>query len=439
MARNRGAAVAAPAGGDSVATQRMRIPTNGPHDGDTLAPEITPAPGTVDFGAVRVPVPAGGTVSVEPTTAGRIQAVHVTVPEGRLSVSALAAPRNGRAVARPRHRDRRVAARGRGAGAVVHGGVGPGAARDHRRGHLGVRRGRRAALDAVRRRHRPDAGRGEPRRAAAADVAGHGRGPRARRRTRSARCLPLVTPSESGGRGAGGRVRPAHDDPARARRRGDRPTRRGAHDASGRNAAVPFSGPLAASVNGATPVNGSTNGAVNGAAVQRRRCERCRSERCRADDDRGVPQERCLADGARRRLETGATRKDVPATRPSTTGGSRTGPRGPAPFPRASAGRPSPRRRRPRSTAVGRARQQPPACPFPGRRPRTARAPGPVPPVPPARRPGPAGTGQAALRARTTGVIPARPRWVLLRLCTARRGYGRRGHTGATPLGPLRL
>src|SRR6478735_2166962 len=73
----------------------MRIPTNGPHDGDTLAPEITPAPGTVDFGAVRVPVPAGGTVSVEPSTAGRIQAVHVTVPEGRLSVSALAAPRTG--------------------------------------------------------------------------------------------------------------------------------------------------------------------------------------------------------------------------------------------------------------------------------------------------------------------------------------------------------
>jgi uncharacterized protein DUF3710 len=95
VARNRGAAVAAPTSGDAVATQRMRIPTNGPHDGDTLSPEITPAPGTVDFGAVRVPVPAGGTVSVEPSTAGRIQAVHVTVPEGRLSVSALAAPRTG--------------------------------------------------------------------------------------------------------------------------------------------------------------------------------------------------------------------------------------------------------------------------------------------------------------------------------------------------------
>ena len=70
MARNRGAAVAAPANVDSATTQRMRIPTNGPHDGDTLGPEITTAPGTVDFGAVRLPMPAGGTVSVEPTTGG---------------------------------------------------------------------------------------------------------------------------------------------------------------------------------------------------------------------------------------------------------------------------------------------------------------------------------------------------------------------------------
>ena len=83
MARNRGAAAAAPASGDSLATQRMRIPTNGPHDGDTLSPEITPAPGTVDFGAVRVPVPAGGTVSVEPSTAGRIQAVKSHIDRRR--------------------------------------------------------------------------------------------------------------------------------------------------------------------------------------------------------------------------------------------------------------------------------------------------------------------------------------------------------------------
>ena len=95
MARNRGAAAAGPTDVDSATTQRMRIPTNGPHDNDTLGSEITPAPGTVDFGALRVPVPVGGMVSVEPTTAGRVQAVHVTVPEGRLSISALAAPRTG--------------------------------------------------------------------------------------------------------------------------------------------------------------------------------------------------------------------------------------------------------------------------------------------------------------------------------------------------------
>ena len=78
--------------GDALATQRMRIPTNGPHDGDTLGPEITPAPGTVDFGAVRVPVPAAARCRWSHEE-GRLQAVHVTVPEGRLSVSALAAPR----------------------------------------------------------------------------------------------------------------------------------------------------------------------------------------------------------------------------------------------------------------------------------------------------------------------------------------------------------
>ena len=43
---------------------------------------------------MRVPVPRGGEVSVEPED-GRLQAVHVMLPAGRLSVSALAAPRTG--------------------------------------------------------------------------------------------------------------------------------------------------------------------------------------------------------------------------------------------------------------------------------------------------------------------------------------------------------
>jgi Protein of unknown function (DUF3710) len=69
-------------------------PTQGPYDEDDLDPEQTAAE-LVDFGAVRVPVPRGGQVSVEPEE-GRLQAVHVMLPTGRLSVSALAAPRTER-------------------------------------------------------------------------------------------------------------------------------------------------------------------------------------------------------------------------------------------------------------------------------------------------------------------------------------------------------
>ncbi len=74
-----------------------RVPQHGgPHDVEQLDPRVVPAANTVDFGALRVPVPADGTVTVEPTTNGRMQAVHVTVPEGRLSVSALAAAKSGK-------------------------------------------------------------------------------------------------------------------------------------------------------------------------------------------------------------------------------------------------------------------------------------------------------------------------------------------------------
>src|ERR1700754_4527152 len=68
----------------------------GPYDGDDLDPEATDASGIVDFGAVQVPVPPRGTVAVEPTANGRMQAVHVALPEGRLSVSALAAPKSSK-------------------------------------------------------------------------------------------------------------------------------------------------------------------------------------------------------------------------------------------------------------------------------------------------------------------------------------------------------
>jgi hypothetical protein len=70
------------------------LPTHGPFDEDDAA-HAPEALERVDFGAVRVPVPRGGEVSVEPED-GRLQAVHVMLPAGRLSVSALAAPRTER-------------------------------------------------------------------------------------------------------------------------------------------------------------------------------------------------------------------------------------------------------------------------------------------------------------------------------------------------------
>jgi hypothetical protein len=68
--------------------------TSGPYDVDDLDPGLA-AVDRVDFGAVRLPVPPGGEVTVEPEE-GRLQAVHVMLPAGRLSVSALAAPRSER-------------------------------------------------------------------------------------------------------------------------------------------------------------------------------------------------------------------------------------------------------------------------------------------------------------------------------------------------------
>ena len=81
---------------DARSPEEADGPLTGPHDGEDLDPEITDAAGTVDFGAMRVPVPMRGTISVEPTANGRMQAVHIALPEGRLSVSALAAPKSSK-------------------------------------------------------------------------------------------------------------------------------------------------------------------------------------------------------------------------------------------------------------------------------------------------------------------------------------------------------
>lgn len=69
-------------------------PADGPYDGDDPDLDTGEDGDRLDFGAVRVPVPDRGTVTVEPTANGRMQAVHIALPEGRLSVSALAAPKS---------------------------------------------------------------------------------------------------------------------------------------------------------------------------------------------------------------------------------------------------------------------------------------------------------------------------------------------------------
>ncbi|MGI5130903.1 DUF3710 domain-containing protein [Pseudonocardia sp. CA-107938] len=68
----------------------------GPFDVDDADPRVSSAPGVLDFGSLRVPLPPTGRVTVEPTANGRMQAVHVTLPGGRLSVSALAAPKSSK-------------------------------------------------------------------------------------------------------------------------------------------------------------------------------------------------------------------------------------------------------------------------------------------------------------------------------------------------------
>ena len=80
-----------PGRGDSGDDTGDSLATFGPFDEGDLDREHAAAE-RVDFGAVQVPVPRGGEVSVEPED-GRLQAVHVMLPAGRLSVSALAAPR----------------------------------------------------------------------------------------------------------------------------------------------------------------------------------------------------------------------------------------------------------------------------------------------------------------------------------------------------------
>ncbi|HEY1974459.1 MAG TPA: DUF3710 domain-containing protein [Pseudonocardia sp.] len=64
----------------------------GPYDvDDPDAPDIESA---LDFGSLRIPLPARAQLQVEKGSSELLRAVHVLVPSGRVSLSALAAPRS---------------------------------------------------------------------------------------------------------------------------------------------------------------------------------------------------------------------------------------------------------------------------------------------------------------------------------------------------------
>src|SRR5256885_2714292 len=69
---------------------------DGPFDATDLDLEQTDAVGRLDFESLRVPMPDGARLQIEKLPDGRLQAVHVMVECGRLSISALAAPKSGR-------------------------------------------------------------------------------------------------------------------------------------------------------------------------------------------------------------------------------------------------------------------------------------------------------------------------------------------------------
>jgi Protein of unknown function (DUF3710) len=65
----------------------------GPYDVDD--PAAAEVDGGLDFGSLRVPMPARAQLQVEQGAGELLRAVHVLVPSGRVSLSALAAPRSG--------------------------------------------------------------------------------------------------------------------------------------------------------------------------------------------------------------------------------------------------------------------------------------------------------------------------------------------------------
>lgn len=71
------------------------IATEGPYDSeDPAVARLGKTAGRVDFGSLRIPIPARAQLQVEKGSGELLRAVHVLVPSGRVSLSALAAPRS---------------------------------------------------------------------------------------------------------------------------------------------------------------------------------------------------------------------------------------------------------------------------------------------------------------------------------------------------------
>jgi hypothetical protein len=66
----------------------------GPYDSeDPIVERLGRGSGRIDFGSLRIPIPARAQLQVEKGNGDLLRAVHVLVPSGRVSLSALAAPR----------------------------------------------------------------------------------------------------------------------------------------------------------------------------------------------------------------------------------------------------------------------------------------------------------------------------------------------------------
>ena len=221
---------------DSVVRSRA---AGGPYDVDDLDPDATDATGAIDCGSIRVPVPAHGTVSVDPK--GRMQSVHIALPEGRLSVSALAAPRSSTLWP---DLCREIADSLRDGGARVRTFTGYWGRELYAvtgRGHVRVRRCRRPAVDGLRRRHRAYELRRCARCRAPPDAPRHRRGawtlalPRAHRAAAGpARAPPARARPARSARARPVRARPPRRDTGRTRGSPRHRRNQGRHERDGR-------------------------------------------------------------------------------------------------------------------------------------------------------------------------------------------------------------